>query len=175
MDELAQMQFTAADDNRLTTMSRSLLDDKPVMTRAKLLSKTKALSSARSVMHSYLGSAVLRNSTHEMNVYRVELRRLQSETAQRLRSLERSKTQFLMTRYRAMQPILVVSRMPSVDEACCCRTTSWTSAGGRRTRARALADDDFERLGYMKTTSRTVHSAPVKPIIDAFKTLTTRT
>ena len=153
-------------------MSRSLLDDQAVVTRAKLLSKAKALSSARSVMHSYLGSAVLRNSTREMNVYRLELRRLQSETAQRLRCLERSRTQFLMTRNRAVQPILVVSRMASVDEACCCRTTSWTSAGGRQ--SRAPTDDDFERLDYMKT-SRTVHSAPVKPIIDAFRTLTTRT
>ena len=151
-------------------MLRSLSDDERALTRTKLLSKTKALSAARSVMHSYLGSAVLRNSTHEMNVYRLELRRLQWETAQR--DLERSRTQFLMTHYRTMQPVLVINRMPSADEARCCRTT-WTSAGGCRTRA--PADDDFERLGYMKPTSRTVHSAPVRLSIDAFRTLTTRT
>jgi len=51
-------------------MSGSLLDDGPLLTPSKLLSMSRALEAARSVVNSHLGSAVIRNKTYEMNVYR---------------------------------------------------------------------------------------------------------
>lgn len=124
-------------------MQRSLSDEEPMLSRSKLLSKSKALSAARSVLCSYLGSAVIRNSTRETNLYQLELRRLELESAQRLRQLERSRTRFMTTSCQALQQVLAIKRALSTtidDEARCCRTT-WVAMRGNR-RQRAPADDD---------------------------------
>jgi len=152
-------------------MSASLSDDGPLLTRSKLLSKSKALAAARSIASSHLGSAVIRNRTHETNVYQLELRRLERETALRLRQLERSRSAFVATRCRSLQP------EPSTilgDETRRYRTTRASAGGGQR--RRIPADDDFEeRGGYhpTKPTVRSVHSAPVKQTIYAFRSPTT--
>lgn len=153
-------------------MSGSLSDEGPLLTRYKLLSKSKAVAAARSVMSSYLGLAVIRNRTRERNIYQLELRRLESETAQRLRQLERSRTQFVATYCRAAK------HMPSVilgDQAHSRRTT-WAMAGDDGRRLRVPADDDFDGPGgYLtKPTLRPVHSAPVKATIYAFRSTSTR-
>jgi len=152
-------------------MSGSLSDKGPLLTRYKLLSKSKAVAAARSVMSSHLGLAVIRNRTRETNVYQLELRRLESETVQRLRQLERSRAQFVATYCRAVQ------RTPSVilgDEAHSRRTTWAMTGDGRRRRVRA--DDDFDGpSGHLtKLPLRPVHSAPVKATVYAFRSMSTR-
>lgn len=147
------------------TTSRCCLSDQgPALTRSKLLSKSKALLAARSVLHSYLGSAVMYNQTREMNVYQLQLRRLQSETTQRLRTLEQSRTQFVMLHCRP----LVVS------DVSCCRRVAWTAAGGRW-RQTAPVTGDLDGPDYVKPTPRTAHSAPIKPASNAFRRLTIST
>lgn len=80
--------------------------------RSKMMSKSRALSTARSMVHSCLGVAVMKNRTAESAAHEMTLRRIETERLWHQRELRNRSRAFLAVRTRRPGPIIVFDRPP---------------------------------------------------------------
>ena len=138
-----------------------------VMNRARMLSKSKAMSASHSVMMSQLGAAVIKNYSTENVVRRQNMRRLDMEKVWFLRELDKSTQQIISRRDRLPVPILIVERPPAVSLAAVLAATG--VQGSPQSRLPAAKREAYSGCpGYMRPTLRTAHVLPVISSTDAF-------
>jgi len=149
-----------------------------VMTRARLLSKSKALSTSRSIILSHLGEAVIKNSSSMYIAHRQNLRRLELETSWRLREIDKNTKQFIARRDRLPDPILVVDRPPSLTTQY--NSPPRSSSDHQQTSHELdITSGDRRKVhstcpGYMQPTLRSANTLPLIPSIDAYRIMKSR-